>query len=162
MGALTMGGRVARCVLQDRPHRLPAFIIRKHSREHASRVRNIKKILYRHRWTEFRKDRCVIPILSNLLNRLPSDHPAGTSGKFGYNDREELPFPSHCCIDNTIFTRKFDNCRDSLGIHNTNNKRPCRREFSLAQELLACFKHSSTSFTVNIMWKCSFKYQFHY
>lgn len=31
--SLTMGGRVFRCIHQDRPHLLPAFIIRKHSRE---------------------------------------------------------------------------------------------------------------------------------
>lgn len=31
----TMGGRVARCLLQDRAVRLPAPIIRKRSREHA-------------------------------------------------------------------------------------------------------------------------------
>lgn len=44
----TMGGRVARCLLQDRAVRLPAFIIRKRSREHArAGTFNIDEILHR-------------------------------------------------------------------------------------------------------------------
>lgn len=44
--SLTMGGRVFRCIHQDRPHLLPAFIIRKHPRERThQRSKHLKRYL---------------------------------------------------------------------------------------------------------------------
>lgn len=76
----TMGGRVARCLLQDRAVRLPASIIRKRSREHA--CRRVEKILMS--WdpamivyeTSLRISSPFF--LDNARDRLPSDHLDGT------------------------------------------------------------------------------------